>query len=169
MDTFIGFLITCFLIWVFIRFARFFLNLLFRTNKSVIYFKRFGVFLCILSLLLAIAINKPGKLQDFLIMSFFIGLPIIGLSVFLDTLKHCAWCLSRSLKFKGGERIQIRSLLNSDYYVSTYICQDCGAVTKCESKYGNFTNKNTKKVSRYLVSSGKGERAGQDLHDVYKR
>jgi len=169
MDTFIGFLITCFLIWVFIRFARFFLNLLFRTNKSVIYFKRFGVFLCISSLLLAIAINKPGKLQDFLIISFFIGLPIIGLSVFLDTLKHCAWCLSRSLKFKGGERIQIRSLLNSDYYVSTYICQDCGAVTKCESKYGNFTNKNTKKVSRYLVSSGKGERAGQDLHDVYKR
>lgn len=169
MDTFIGFLITCFLIWVFIRFARFFLNLLFRTNKSVIYFKRFGVFLCISSLLLAIAINKPGKLQDFLIMSFFIGLPIIGLSVFLDTLKHCAWCLSRSLKFKGGERIQIRSLLNSDYYVSTYICQDCGAVTKCESKNGNFTNKNTKKVSRYLVSSGKGERAGQDLHDVYKR
>ena len=169
MDTFIGFLITCFLIWVFIRFARFFLNLLFRTNKSVIYFKRFGVFLCISSLLLAIAINKPGKLQDFLIISFFIGLPIIGLSVFLDTLKHCAWCLSRSLKFKGGERIQIRSLLNSDYYVSTYICQDCGAVTKCESKYGNFTNKNTKKVSRYLVSSGKGERVGQDLHDVYKR
>ena len=169
MDTFIGFLITCFLIWVFIRFARFFLNLLFRTNKSVIYFKRFGVFLCISSLLLAIAINKPGQLQDFLIMSFFIGLPIIGLSVFLDTLKHCAWCLSRSLKFKGGERIQIRSLLNSDYYVSTYICQDCGAVTKCESKYGNFTNKNTKKVSRYLVASGKGERAGQDLHDVYKR
>lgn len=49
------------------------------------------------------------------------------------------------------------------------ISQDCGAVTKCESKYGNFTDKNTKKVSRYLVSSGKGERARQDLHDVYKR
>ncbi len=169
MDTFIGFLITCVLIWVFIKLARFLLNLLFQTNKAVIYFKRFGVFLCISSLLLAIAINKPGKLLDFFVMLFFIGLPIIGLSVLLDTLKHCAWCLSRSLKFKDGQRIQIRSILKSDYYVSTYICQDCGAVTKCESKYGNFTNKNTKKVSRYLVSSGKGERAGQDLQDVYKR